>query len=187
MEKEIENMVKALKGGKTILYPTDTVWGIGCDATNQRAVEKVYKIKRRATKKNLIILLDDSKKLSQYIREVPSIAYDLIKNIDKPLTIIYPEAKNIAKNVVGEDKSIGIRIINDAFCKRLIKRFGKPIVSTSANLTGQPTPIVFSQISDDIKNKVDYIVNLHRKRITETKPSTIIKLEVDTEFKIIRE
>ncbi|MCF8235506.1 MAG: threonylcarbamoyl-AMP synthase [Bacteroidales bacterium] len=186
MEEEIRKTVAALKAGKTILYPTDTVWGIGCDATSSRAVEKIYKIKKRVENKSLIILLDEASKIKKYVKQVPEIAVDLLLSINTPLTIIYPQAKNLAKNVVAKDGSIAIRIIEDEFSKKVIAEFGKPIVSTSANITGGSNPIVFSQISQEIKDAVDYVVNLHHKRISETKPSTIIKLEISGEFKVIR-
>ncbi len=187
MEEEIKKSVKALKSGKIILYPTDTVWGIGCNATSSKAVAKIYKLKKRIENKSMIILIDDAAKLRNYMKMVPPIAIDLIESIDTPLTIIYPEARNLAKNVVAEDNSIGIRITGNEFCKRLVAAFGKPIVSTSANLTGDPPPIIFNQISEEIKNGVDHIVELYHKKISESKPSTIIKLEVDGEFRVIRD
>ncbi len=186
MDEEIKETVKNLKSGKTILYPTDTVWGLGCDATNPRAVEKIYKIKRRVESKSMIVLLDNADKLEHYINKVPEITWDLLESIDTPLTIVYPEAKNLARNVVARDNTIAIRITNDEFCKTLIREFGKPIVSSSANLSGEPAPIIFSQVSNVVRKEVDYIVKLHHQRISKTKPSTIIKIQSDGHFKVIR-
>ncbi len=186
MKEIIQETVKYLKEGKTILYPTDTIWGVGCDATNSRAVQKVYNLKQRDETKSLIILLDHIDKLSLYLKEVPQVAYDLINNIENPLTIIYQNAKGLAKNVIAKDKSIAIRIVKNDFCRELIKTFGKPIVSTSANLSDEPTPLFFNQISAEIKNSVDYVVDIDQHLINKVKPSTIIKLKVDGEFEIIR-
>ncbi|MBU2649894.1 MAG: threonylcarbamoyl-AMP synthase [Bacteroidetes bacterium] len=187
MEEQIVKTLEYLSKGKTILYPTDTIWGIGCDATNSRAVEKIYRIKRRVEKKSLIILLDSAVNLKNFVDIVPGIAYDLIENIETPLTIIFPVAKNLPKNVIASDKTIAIRVIRDEFCRELIRRFGKPIVSTSANISGEPNPILFNRISQEILDKVDYVVDLHRDRVSLNRPSRIIKLEIDGEFKVIRE
>ena len=137
----------------------------------------MYAIKRRVESKNLIILVDSFDKIKQYIDKVPLIAHDLIKSIDTPLTIIYPNAKKLAKNVIARDGTIAIRVVKDEFCQQVIKEFGKPVVSSSANVSGEPNPIIFSKISDDILNSVDYVVNVYRDRVKETKPSRIIKLE----------
>ena len=186
MEEEILNTVKALKAGKTILYPTDTIWGIGCDATSSRAVQKIYKLKERVESKSLIVLLDSAEKLPYYVEKVPKIAWDLIDSIDTPLTIIYPNAKNLAKNVIAKDKTIAIRITKDEFCRRVIEMFKKPVVSSSANISGDPTPLMFNKISSRIIDGVDYIVKLYHNKIKEVKASTIIKLDVNGEFEIIR-
>ncbi len=186
MEEEIKLAVKFLKAGKTILYPTDTIWGIGCDATSQKAVNKVFKIKKRFESKSMIILLDDAAKLDHYMKLVPEIAYDLIRNIDTPLTIIYPGAKNLAKNVIASDQTIAIRIVRDEFCRRMIKEFGKPVVSTSANISGEPAPITFQKISEEVLKSVDYTVKLDQDVIHTTKPSTIILLKENGEFELIR-
>ncbi len=186
MQEEIKKAVEVLKAGGTILYPTDTIWGIGCDATNNKAVQKVYKIKERKFAKSLIILLDEEEKISNYIKKVPETAEDIIKNITTPLTIIYPNAKNLAKSVVAKDKTIAIRIVKNEFCQNLIKAFNKPIVSTSANLSDEPIPLTFNDISPVIKEKVDYIVDLHKNNIHHIKPSTIIKLEEGGDFTVIR-
>jgi L-threonylcarbamoyladenylate synthase len=169
-----------------ILYPTDTIWGIGCDATNEEAVAKIFKLKKREDSKSMIILLDSEARLPSYIREVPEVAWDLIECADTPLTIIYDGAKNLAKNVVAEDGSIGIRITKDEFCKRLIEKFRKPIVSTSANISGNDAPASFSDIDEDIINGVDYVVNLRQEELSKSSPSAIIKLGVGGEVKIIR-
>lgn len=186
MEEEIQNCIAVLKKGGTILYPTDTIWGIGCDATNEKAVNKIYKLKKRPETKSLIILLDDAKKLQNYIKKVPDIAWDLLDSVDTPITIIYPNAKNLPKNVVGEDHSIAIRVVKNEFCKRLISLFGKPIISSSANVSGDSSPKIFRHVSSEILNHVDYVVNLYQDVLTEVRASRIIKIEENGEFNIIR-
>jgi len=186
MEEEIKKTIKALKEGKTILYPTDTVWGIGCDATHSKAVKKIYSLKRRYEHKCLIVLLCSVDQLEEYVEHVPEVAYDLIENIKTPLTIIYSNSKGLAKNVIAKDKSIAIRVIRDEFCKQIIKGLGKPLVSTSANISGKDTPLLFSQVNDKIKNEIDYIVNLEHHSFNNVKPSKIIQLEKNGEFKIVR-
>lgn len=187
MEEEIKNSVKVLKSGGTLVYPTDTIWGIGCDATNSKAVNKIYKLKKRSKNKNLIVLIDDKNKLENYVKSIPEIAWGLIDNVDKPLTIIYPEGKNLAKNILGPDGSVAIRITKGEFCKKLIREFGKPIVSTSANISGNTPPLSFRKIPKEIIDKVDYVVNLYRDTINEVKASTIIKfINEEEEFTIVR-
>lgn len=186
MEKDIANCIEVLKKGGTILYPTDTIWGIGCDATNQKAVDKIYRIKKRLESKSLIILLDSAEKLSEYVKEIPEIAWDLMKSVEKPLTIIYPEAKNLPKNVTGEDNSIAIRIVKNEFCQRLIKEFGKPIVSSSANISGELPPMVFKCVPQEVIDAVDYTVQAQQDVLREVKPSRIIRLQANGEFNIIR-
>lgn len=186
MEEDIEKCYDVLVKGGVILYPTDTVWGIGCDATNFTAIEKVFKIKQRKETKSLIILLDNIDKLKDYVEEIPVITYDFIKQYKNPLTIIYPKAKNLAENVIAKDGSIGIRIAKDDFCKKLISQFGKPIVSTSANLSQQATPFSFGKISEEIKTAVDYIVKYHQNFISSFKPSTIIKIGENGNYHVIR-
>jgi L-threonylcarbamoyladenylate synthase len=186
MEQEIQQCVKVLKRGGTILYPTDTIWGIGCDATNFKAVEKIYKVKKRLEVKSLIILIDDPAKIEHYVKEIPVITWDLMKNVEKPITIIYPNARNLPKNVIGDDNSIAIRVAKNEFCIRLIREFGKPIVSSSANVSGEPAPLVFRCVSEDIIKSVDYVVNLYQDVLQEVKPSRIIKLKENGEFNIIR-
>lgn len=186
MNKDIQKTIEVLHSGGLILYPTDTIWGIGCDATNQEAVEKVFKLKGRMNGKPLIILLDNDNKLASYVREIPDVAYQLIEYAEKPLTIIYDGAKNLAENLIAEDGSIGVRVTAHPFCKELLHRFKKPIVSTSANLSGSPSPESFYDISQEIKNGVDYIVNYGQDEINEYKASTIMKLGASGEFRLIR-
>lgn len=187
MELELKNAFKVLHKGGTILYPTDTIWGIGCDATNSKAVDKVFKIKNRAETKSMIILLSDYDQLHHYVKEVPSIAADLIQSIDKPLTIIYNGAKNLAPNLIAKDGTIAIRIVKNDFCRALIQLLGKPIVSTSANFSGEQSPHFFTHIQDAIKKRVDYIVNLEQSNKLVKMASTIIKLEKSGKYTIIRE
>lgn len=186
MEEEIKNALAVLHKGGTILYPTDTVWGLGCDARNKDAVAKLFKIKERAEYKSMVVLVCDEKMINRYVKEVPAVAWDLIEAAEEPITIIYPDARMLAENIVAADGSVGIRIVKDEFCKNLIHKFGKPIVSTSANISGEPAPNSFNDIKIDILNKVNYIVNLRQKEINNTKPSTIIKVAMNGEIKIIR-
>lgn len=186
MEEDISSCLKVLQSGGTILYPTDTIWGIGCDATDYLAVEKVYALKKRTESKSLIILLDDPEKIKEYVTSVPAIAWDLLQHVETPLTIIYPAAKNLAGNVVAGDGSVAIRIIRTEFCKRLIRAFGKPIVSTSANIAGEDPPLTFRNISQEILRGVDYIADESLDQFGLLKPSRIIKLNPNGEFHIIR-
>lgn len=183
---EINKCLTVLINGGVILYPTDTIWGLGCDATNVSAVESIYKIKNRAESKSMIVLLDDESKLIKYIKQVPPMAYDIIEYSQKPLTIIYPGALNVAKNLIAVDGSIAIRIVKDAFCKQLINKLRKPLVSTSANLSGAASPQNFSAISEQIKSQADYIVNLRQQENKISMPSSIISLGIKGEIKIIR-
>ena len=173
--------------GGVILYPTDTVWGIGCDATNEDAVRRVYEIKQRQDSKAMLVLVDSSVKVDFYVRDVPEVAWDLIDLADKPLTIIYSGARNLAANLLAEDGSVGIRVTNEDFSKRLCQQFRKAIVSTSANISGQPSPKNFSEISEEVKSAVDYIVGYRQEEISNPKPSSIIKLDKGGVIKIIRE
>jgi L-threonylcarbamoyladenylate synthase len=186
MEEEINISVDFLKRGKVILYPTDTIWGIGCDATQEKPVNRIYKLKQRFESKSMIILLDQAEKLATYVKKVPPIAFDLIERYLEPLTIIYPNARNVAKNVIAEDGTIAIRIVRNEFCRKMVSLFGKPVVSTSANLSGQPAPLAFSKIPPEITGGVDHIVNFNRDVIVRTKPSTIIRLFENGEFEVIR-
>ncbi|RNL54119.1 L-threonylcarbamoyladenylate synthase [Pedobacter jejuensis] len=183
---EINKALETLKSGGVILYPTDTIWGLGCDATNPDAVDKLLKIKNRPKEKSLIILLDNDNKIQSYIDEVPEVAYDLIEYAENPLTIIFSGAKNLAANVINEDGSVGIRVVKHDFCTALIQRFRKPIVSTSANLSGEPSPKYFDDVNPQITEAVDYIVDFEQQDRTVRKPSTIMKLSPGGQFEFIR-
>ncbi|MBE0639612.1 MAG: threonylcarbamoyl-AMP synthase [Bacteroidales bacterium] len=187
MQNEVEKTVQVLKRGGTILYPTDTIWGIGCDAANQKAVDKVYKIKQRIEGKSLLILVDTPERIHDYVGNLSPVVFDLVKNYNKPLTVIYQDAKNVAKGVAAEDRTIGIRVVQDEFCREVIRQFGKAIVSTSANLSGEPPALRFQQISEKITSQVDYIVNLSQNEIRTMKPSRIIRISEKGDFEIIRD
>lgn len=187
MNEDIKNALDVLVAGGLILYPTDTIWGIGCDATNEDAVRKVYELKKRVDNKALITLLDNPVKLNYYIDGVPDIAWDLIDVSDKPLTIIYDNARNVAANLIAEDGSLAIRITKEKFSQELCKRFRKALVSTSANISGEASPANFGEISDEIKDGVDYIVRYRQDDMSKSKASGIIKLGETGEIKIIRE
>ena len=176
-----------MREGGVILYPTDTIWGIGCDATNEDAVRRVYEIKQRQDSKAMLVLVDSSVKVDFYVRDVPEVAWDLIDLADKPLTIIYSGARNLAANLLAEDGSVGIRVTNEEFSKRLCQQFRKAIVSTSANISGRPSPKNFSEISEEVKSAVDYIVGYRQEEMSNPKPSSIIKLDKGGVIKIIRE
>lgn len=176
-----------MREGGVILYPTDTIWGIGCDATNEDGVRRVYEIKQRQDSKAMLVLVDSSVKVDFYVRDVPEVAWDLIDLADKPLTIIYSGARNLAANLLAEDGSVGIRVTNEDFSKRLCQQFRKAIVSTSANISGQPSPKNFSEISEEVKSAVDYIVGYRQEEMSNPKPSSIIKLDKGGVIKIIRE
>ena len=173
---DLKKACEVMAAGGLILYPTDTIWGIGCDATNEEAVRRVYELKRRSDHKAMLVLLDSEAKLNGYVSNVPDIAWDLIEVADKPLTIIYSDAKNLAPSLVGEDGSVGIRITREAFSRQLCERFRKPVVSTSANISGEPSPASFAEISEEVKKGVDYIVEYRQDDQTKAKPSSIIKL-----------
>ena len=176
-----------MREGGVILYPTDTIWGIGCDATNEDAVRRVYEIKQRQDSKAMLVLVDSSVKVDFYVQDVPEVAGDLIDLADKPLTIIYSGARNLAANLLAEDGSVGIRVTNEDFSKRLCQQFRKAVVSTSANISGQPSPRNFSEISEEVKSAVDYIVGYRQEEMSNPKPSSIIKLDKGGVIKIIRE
>lgn len=183
---DIKNALEILRTGGVILYPTDTIWGIGCDATNTEAVEKVNQLKGRSKDKNLIILLENENNITSYVREVPDVAYELIEYTEEPLTIIYSGAKNLPANLTAQDGTIGIRIVKNDFCQELIRRFRKPIVSTSANFSGQPSPKTFNEIDPGIIEGVDYVVNYQQENPEEGVASTIIKLGPSGQFQLIR-
>ena len=185
-EDDIEACLKVLHEGGLILYPTDTVWGIGCDATNATAVSKIYALKNRNEQKSMIILLAEEEDILEYTDQNNLTIFDYIKGIQKPTTVIYENAKNLAPNVIAEDGSIGIRIVNDKFCRTLIKEFGRPIVSTSSNVSGYPPPQLFTDIDVKIKDGVDYIVQHRQDDLTIALPSTVIKLNENGSVTILR-
>ncbi|MCZ6594441.1 MAG: L-threonylcarbamoyladenylate synthase [Bacteroidetes bacterium] len=185
MKTEIEQTLVTLKRGGLILYPTDTLWGIGCDATNTAAVERVFQLKERAESMALICLVNDFKMLNKFIEKVPEITCELLKNPDKPTTIIYDGPIGVAQNLIADDNSLAIRVVQDDFCKKLIRKFGRPIVSTSANVSGEKAPQSFQEINQKILEGVDYVVNLHRNK-KATKPSVIFKLKNDGTVTVIR-
>ncbi len=184
-----DDLLKALdtlhKGG-SILYPTDTIWGLGCDATNAKAVENIYRIKQRVESKSLIVLVSSFEQVIKYVDKVPEVAWDLLKCIENPVTVIYSNAKNLAPNVIAEDGTIGIRIVKEEFCEALIRKFGKPIVSTSANISGEASPVTFSHINKELINNVDYVVKYKQQVFQQSKPSTIIRLLETGEYIILR-
>ena len=185
-EEDLRNSLKALKEGKVILYPTDTVWGIGCDASNAEAVARIFTIKERSDSKSLIVLVDSESMLERYVKEVPQAASQIISVSDKPLTIIYPAGKNLAAGVAADDGSVGIRITSDPFCMELIGRFRRPIVSTSANKSGVPAPASFGDIDKAIAESVDYVVWHKRDDRQKHSASPVIKVEQNGQIKIIR-
>lgn len=187
MIEDVKKACEVMNAGGVILYPTDTVWGIGCDATNEDAVRRVYEIKKRADSKAMLVLVDTAVKIDFYVNDVPPVAWDLIELSDKPLTIIYSDARNLASNLLAEDGSVGIRVTNETFSKRLCQQFRKAIVSTSANVSGQPGAANFSEITEEIKNAVDYIVEFRQEDMSRPRPSSIIKLDKGGVIKIIRE
>ncbi|MCI0920857.1 L-threonylcarbamoyladenylate synthase [Sphingobacterium rhinopitheci] len=184
--EDINQALETLKNGGLILYPTDTIWGIGCDATNPEAIEKVFALKGRDKSKSMLILLHNDNQLASYVKDIPEVAYEMIEAMDSPLTIIYSGAKNIAPNAVAEDGSIGIRIVNHPFCQQLLQRFRKPIISTSANISGEPSALTFEDITSSIKNGVDYIVEYGQKDHQKGKPSMIMKLDPSGKFDFLR-
>lgn len=188
MTEDINKALEVLRNGGVILYPTDTIWGLGCDATNADAVKRIYEIKQRADNKSLIVLIDSVNRISSYVESVPDVALDLIDLATSPLTVIFEGAKNLAPNVVNaEDQSVGIRVATDDFCPTLIQRFRKPIVSTSANISGQPAPACFDQIDQKIIDSVDYVVQHRQDDTSKHKASGIVKIGRNGEVKVIRE
>lgn len=187
LQDEVKKAVEVMRGGGVILYPTDTVWGIGCDATNAEAVKRVYDIKRREDSKALICLVDSEVRLQRYVRNVADVTWDMMALSDKPLTVIFDKVTGLAPNVIAEDGSAGLRITKEEFSKELCFRFQKAIVSTSANISGEPTPQTFDEISEEIKEAVDYVVKYSRQSREKHKPSSIIKMGADGQFVIVRE
>jgi len=186
MQNDIDNALKVLKEGGIILYPTDTVWGLGCDAVNPAAVKRIYRIKEREDSKSMLVLMENPALLERYVDDVPEIAWDLAEISTTPLTVIYPRAKNLATNLIAEDGSIGIRFTREKFTSHLLQRFRRPVVSTSANISGKKLPANFDEISEEIKKKVDYIVKYRQDDPISSKPSGIIKLYPDGHIDIIR-
>ena len=183
---DIEACLRVLESGGLILYPTDTIWGIGCDATNEAAVEKIFTLKKRIETKALIVLIADERSLLQYVASPHIEVFDYIQGVSKPTTIIYENAIGLASNLLAEDGSVGIRICADEFCKHLIKRFRKPIVSTSANVSGFPPPKVFSDIDIAVKEGVDYVVHYRQDDTVPVEPSAVVKCNKDGRFTILR-
>ena len=187
MQNQINAASEILKQGGIILYPTDTIWGIGCDATNEEAVKRIYKLKKRSDSKSLIVMVENVVRLQRTVEEVPEVAWDIIDYSKKPVTIIYDNPKGIANSAVNKDNSLGIRVVKDAFCEKLISKLNKPIISTSANISGEKQANCFAEISQEIKNSVDHIVNLRQDESEPKQSSTIIKLDPSGLIKIIRE
>ncbi|MDG0973114.1 MAG: L-threonylcarbamoyladenylate synthase [Crocinitomicaceae bacterium] len=183
--EKIKQTIEHLRKGNILLYPTDTLWGIGCDATNPVAVEKVFALKKRSDQKSLIALVHSVAFLERYVKQMPEVCYELLDNSDKPLTIVYENPINIAENAVAEDGSMGFRVTTDPICQRIIQQLNKPLISTSANLSGDSSPTCFDDVSPVIKSGVDFILD-ERTKEKMTKPSTIIKINNDSSFKIIR-
>lgn len=184
---EIEAAIEVLKQGGVILYPTDTVWGLGCDATDEEAVRKIYEIKQRSDSKSLITLVSDADMLGKYVKVIPEIAINLIEVNDKPMTIIYPGAMNLASNVIAEDGSAGIRIPMNDWCVELVRRFRKPIVSTSANISGEPTPALYEEIPIEIIEAADWVADPYLEEGATGKASQIIKVGLNGEVAVLRQ
>ena len=185
MKTEVHNAFEVIKNGGIILYPTDTVWGIGCDATNEEAVKKIYALKQREETKSMIVLLNGERMMYNVFKEIPEVAWQILDYAEKPTTLILDKPKNVAKNLIAEDNSLAVRMVKEPFCYKLMERMKKPLVSTSANISGMFTPKSFKEISPEIIKGVDYVVNLHHDKICD-KPSTIIKLTLDSQVKVIR-
>ena len=185
INQEIQNAYEIKQKGGIILYPTDTVWGIGCDATNAEAVAKIYKLKKRAETQSMIVLMNGEKMIYNVFKEIPEVAWQIIDLSENPTTLVLDKPRNVAPNLIAPDQTLGIRIVKEPFCFKLMEKMKKPLVSTSANISGQPTPKSFKEISPEIIKGVDYVVNLHREKIAG-KPSTIIKLTNDSQVKVIR-
>lgn len=195
-KEDLQEALRVLRSGGIIVYPTDTVWGIGCDATNAKAVAKIYALKQREDSKSMLVLLDSPAKLNYYLSDIPEAAWTLLEASDysensdysdkKPLTIIYPNARNLAPNLIAEDDSIGIRITNEPFSKALCEQLRHPIVSTSANISGHPTAHFFHEIEQQIIDGADYVCRFRREDDCPHEPSSIIKIHADGTFQIIR-
>lgn len=185
MNEEVHKAYEVIKEGGIILYPTETVWGIGCDATNAEAVAKIYALKQREETKSMIVLMNGEKMIYNVFKDIPEVAWQILDLSEKPTTLILDNPRNIAPNLIAPDKTLGMRIIKEPFCYKLLERMKKPLVSTSANISGMPTPVNFKEISPEIIKGVDYVVNLQQEKMTG-KPSAIIKLTADSQVKVIR-
>jgi L-threonylcarbamoyladenylate synthase len=185
LNEEVHKAFEIIQNGGIILYPTDTVWGIGCDATNPEAVAKIYKLKQRAETQSMIVLMNSEKMMYNVFKEIPEVAWQIMDLSENPTTLILDKPRNVALNLIAPDNTLGIRIVKEPFCFKLLERMRKPLVSTSANISGKPTPIAYKDISPEIIKGVDYVVNLYHEKIAE-KPSTIIKLTNDSQVKVIR-
>lgn len=186
MEEQINRALEVLKAGGIILYPTDTVWGIGCDATNVAAVERIYALKRRIDKLSMIVLIDSIDNLPRYVRQIPDMAVELFEAADKPLTLILPDGVGVAANLLSDERSLAIRIPRNEFCSALLRRLHRPLVSTSANISGEATPTNFAQISPEIIQGVDLVVDSEFDKGATRQPSSLIKLGMGGAFQIIR-
>ena len=186
-KEDMAEAVKVLKAGGVILYPTDTIWGLGCDATNAEAVERIYRIKQRQDSKALIVLADSEAMISRYVAEVPEVAWDVIELATRPTTVIFDRGLNLAPNLLAQDGSVGIRLSREAFSSQLCFHLRKPVVSTSANVSGQPSPRIFREIIEEICQQVDYVVRYRQDDLKPASPSSVIKLGRGGEVKIIRE
>lgn len=184
--EDIEKALKVLRDGGIILYPTDTIWGIGCDACNPKAVEKVYKLKQRAESKSMLVLVDSIGMLERYVKEVPEVGIQLIELSEKPCTLVLDDAQGLAPNLIANDGSVGFRVSRDPFSRDLCRALRKPMVSTSANISGYSAPAIFSEIAPEIVDNVDYVVNWRREETTKSAPSSVIKISADGQFKILR-
>ncbi len=182
---EVHNAYEVIKNGGIILYPTDTVWGIGCDASNADAVAKIYQLKQRDDSKSMIVLMNGEKMMYNVFKQIPDVAWEIWDLSEKPTTLILDNPSNVAANIIADDKTLGVRIVKEPFCFKLMERMKRPLVSTSANISGMFTPNTFKEIAPEIIKGVDYVVNLHRDKICKN-PSTIIKLSLDNQVKIIR-
>ena len=185
INEEVHKAFEVIQNGGIILYPTDTVWGIGCDATNVEAVKKIYALKQREETKSMIVLMNGEKMMYNVFKEIPEVAWQILDLSEKPTTLILDNPRNVAANIIAEDKTLGVRIVKEPFCFKLMERMKRPLVSTSANISGMFTPKSFKEISPEIINGVDYVVNLQHEKI-DGKPSTIIKLTSDSQVTIIR-
>ena len=185
LNTEVHKAYEVIQNGGIILYPTDTVWGIGCDATNAEAVKKIYALKQREESKSMIVLMNGEKMMYNVFKDIPETAWQILDLSEKPTTLILDNPRNVALNIIADDKTLGVRIVKEPFCFKLMERMKKPLVSTSANISGNFTPKSFKEIDPEIIKGVDYVVNLHHEKICD-KPSTIIKLSLSNQVKIIR-